>query len=126
MKLATTTIFAATALFAAPAFAQGATAPAADAAAAPAEAAAASGETAATAPATASAKVTIGATVYDVSGGTVGTVESVEGKFAVVSTGKNKAKLPLESFAAGEKGPLLGMTREQLDAAASAAASKGS
>jgi hypothetical protein len=73
---------------------------------------------------TASGAVTKGATVYDVSGGVVGTVETVEGQFATVSTGKNKARLPLSSFAKGDKGPLLGMTRDQLDAAASAAASK--
>lgn len=115
---------AAAALTAAPALAQSssAAAPATENAAPAADAAAAQPAATPAAP----PKVTQGATVFDVSGGEVGTVESVSGDLAVVSTGKNKARLPLSSFAAGEKGLLLGMTREQLDAAASAAAAGAS
>lgn len=73
------------------------------------------------APAAPAAAPTAGATVYDTSGGTVGTIESIEGDFATVATSKNKVRLPLSSFGKGEKGPLLAMTAEQLDAAAAAA-----
>ncbi|MBV9840882.1 MAG: hypothetical protein JOY99_04975 [Sphingomonadaceae bacterium] len=64
---------------------------------------------------------TAGATVYDTSGNIVGTIDSVDNQFAVLATSKSKVKLPLTSFAAGPKGPLLGMTAAQVDAAAGAA-----
>ncbi|VXD02749.1 hypothetical protein [Sphingomonas sp. 8AM] len=70
-----------------------------------------------TAPA-AGAAVTTGATVYDTSGGVVGTVESTDGTNAVVNTGTVKAAIPLTSLGAGAQGPVLAMTKAQLEAAA--------
>lgn len=81
--------------------------------AAPAQAPAA----AQTAPA-AGAAVTTGATVYDTSGGVVGTVESTDGTNAVVNTGTVKAAIPLTSLGKGAQGPVLAMTKAQLEAAA--------
>ncbi|MGH6807255.1 MAG: hypothetical protein ACREEJ_10495 [Ensifer adhaerens] len=93
---------AALALFTAPAFAQDAAAPAA-------------------APAATSAKLAAGATVYDTSGGVVGTIESVKDDLAVLATEKSKVSIPVASFGAGEKGPVLALTRDQIDAQAGAA-----
>ncbi|WP_019514878.1 hypothetical protein [Sphingomonas sp. Mn802worker] len=83
--------------------------------------------TAQTAPATApaagaqaSTTVTAGATVYDTSGGIVGTVASTDGTNAVIDTGTNKAAIPLTSLGKGAQGPVLAMTKAQLDAAAGA------
>lgn len=68
--------------------------------------------------------ITVGATVYDTAGGTVGTVDSMSGGNAVVSTGKHKVAIPAASFGKGDKGLLLGMTRDQLDEAAVGAAAQ--
>jgi preprotein translocase subunit YajC len=67
---------------------------------------------------TAGAAVTTGATVYDTSGGVVGTVESTDGTNAVVNTGTVKAAIPLTSLGKGAQGPVLAMTKAQLEAAA--------
>lgn len=68
--------------------------------------------------------ITVGATVYDTAGGTVGTVDAVNGGNAVVSTGTHKVAIPATSFGKSDKGLLLGMTKAQLDAAAEGAAAK--
>jgi preprotein translocase subunit YajC len=78
--------------------------------------------TVATAQAPASAQVTAGATVYDTSGGTLGTIASVEGSDAIIDTGANKLAIPLASFGAGTNGPVLAATKAQLDGAAVEAA----
>lgn len=75
---------------------------------------------AAGAQASATAAVATGATVYDTSGGVVGTVASTDGTNAVIDTGTNKAAVPLTSLGKGAKGPVLAMTKAQLDAAAGA------
>ena len=75
-------------------------------------------QTAPAATATAAAAPTAGATVYDAQGGTVGTIASVDGTNAVVDTGSAKAAIPLASFGAGPNGPILGMTKAELEAAA--------
>lgn len=94
---------AGSALIAAPSFAQtSAPAPA------PAPAAAA-------APAT--PNVTVGAQVADASGGAVGTIESVSGGNAVLSTGTAKATLPVTAFAQGPNGLVIGMTKADVEAA---------
>lgn len=67
------------------------------------------------------AGIKAGATVNDTSGNPVGTIESVNGDLAVVSTGANKVSLPLSAFGQGEKGPIIAMSKTQLDAAASGA-----
>ncbi|XHR98509.1 hypothetical protein ACFB49_00990 [Sphingomonas sp. DBB INV C78] len=91
---------AAMALFAVPALAQDASAPAA---------------------ASASTKVSAGVTVYDTAGGVVGKVDSISGDLAVLATEKSKVSVPLTSFGAGDKGPVIAMTRDQIDAQAGAA-----
>lgn len=70
------------------------------------------------APAPAAVTVTTGATVYDTSGGVVGTIASTDGTNAVIDTGTVKAAIPLTSLGKGAKGPVLAMTKAQLDAAA--------
>lgn len=70
--------------------------------------------------ASATASVATGATVYDTSGGVVGTVASTDGTNAVIDTGTNKAAVPLTSLGKGAQGPVLAMTKAQLDAAAGA------
>lgn len=70
------------------------------------------------APAPAAVTVTTGATVYDTAGGVVGTIASTDGTNAVIDTGTVKAAIPLTSLGKGAKGPVLAMTKAQLDAAA--------
>lgn len=72
---------------------------------------------AAEAPAAAAATAKAGDTVYDTAGEAVATVESVDGSNAVLSTGSSKATVPLSSLASGPKGPTIGMTKSQLEAA---------
>lgn len=82
---------------------------------------------AATAPAaSASANFAAGAKVLDTKGGEVGTVESVNGDIAVVNTGTHKVSIPIASFGAGDKGPILSLTRAELDAQAGAATAQQS
>lgn len=76
------------------------------------------------APASAAAQVKTGAKVFDTSGGEVGTIDAVNGDVAVVATGTNKVSIPMASFGAGANGPVLAMTKTQLDAAAGEAAGK--
>ena len=84
-----------------------------------------SGSTAATgAAAPASAAPTVGATIFDAQGGTVGTIASSDGTNAVVDTGTVKAAVPLTSFGTSPKGPTLGMTKAELEAAASQSAAQ--
>ena len=68
-------------------------------------------------PATA-ADVKKGAAVYDQKGGSVGTIESVSAKGAVVSTGKVRVPIPVSSFARNDKGLVISMTKAELEAAA--------
>ncbi len=70
----------------------------------------------------ATAEVSVGAKVYDATGAEVGTVKSVSAPNFVIDTGKNKATLALTALGTGPKGPTLGLTRVQLDAAAEKAA----
>lgn len=69
------------------------------------------------APATGAAAA-VGATVYDAQGAVVGTIASTDGANAVIDTGTVKAAVPVASLGTGAKGPTLGMTKAQLDAAA--------
>lgn len=65
--------------------------------------------------------VTMGATVSDTSGAPVGTIKSVESGFATLSTGTVDVRLPMSSFANGANGPVIAMTKAQVEAAASGA-----
>ncbi|MBF9150011.1 hypothetical protein [Novosphingobium jiangmenense] len=89
--------------------------------AANAQEAAAGTDTTATATATA-ATPSVGATVYDASGAEVGKIKSVNAPNFVIDTGKNTATLALTALGTGPKGPVLGMTKVELDAAAEKAA----
>lgn len=86
--------------------------------AAPAAQADAAGQDSAAQAATAKA----GDTIYGPAGEAVGTVESVAGENFVISTGTNKATLPLASLGTGPNGPTISMTKDQLDAAIQQAA----
>lgn len=70
------------------------------------------------------AEIAVGATVSGPQGGKVGTVESVSGDLVTVATATTKVQLPKKAFAQGPDGLVIGMTAEQLDAAAKAAAPK--
>ncbi len=74
------------------------------------------------APATSTAAIAPGGKVLDTAGGIAGTVESVDGDFVVLATGKSKVRLPKTSFAMGPNGPVIALTAAQLDAAAAQAA----
>lgn len=66
----------------------------------------------------ASAAVSAGASVYDPQGGLVGTIEAVEAGQAVLSTGSVKVRVPVTSLGTGSSGLLIGMTKQELEAAA--------
>ena len=68
------------------------------------------------------ASLTPGTAVTDPNGGAVGTIEAVEGDLVIVATPNAKAKLPKSAIAQGPKGPVIGMTQAQLEAAAKASA----
>ncbi|MDB5708972.1 MAG: hypothetical protein JWL96_1042 [Sphingomonas bacterium] len=74
-------------------------------------------------PAAQAPSLAAGATIYDPAGGVVGTIDSIVGDIVVVSTGTNKVSLAKNVFGAGPKGPIISMTKVQLDAAAAQAAS---
>ena len=59
-----------------------------------------------------------GATVLDQQGGTVGKIVSATAKGVVVDTGTVRATIPLSSFGKSDKGLVLSMTKEEIDAAA--------
>lgn len=67
--------------------------------------------------------VTVGAVVRDVAGDVVGTIEEVDTQFATLMLATNSAvKLPLNAFGAGLEGPIIGVTKAELEAQAAAAA----
>lgn len=69
--------------------------------------------------------VTVGAMIYDFDGGEVGTVQSVSGDAAVVSTGSARVTLGLRSFRLSQGRLVISMTRTQLEAAAQGAQARG-
>lgn len=66
----------------------------------------------------AKADVKAGATVYDLQGNSVGTIESVDGEAAILNTGSAKVKVPVASFAQGDKGLAISMSKAEIEAAA--------
>lgn len=72
-------------------------------------------------PAEVAAQLTTGATVFDTQGGQVGTIEAINGTDIVVTTGAAKATIPAASFGKGSNGPVLSVTRAQLEAAVTGA-----
>ncbi len=75
-----------------------------------------------TAPAASATSLAAGAKVLDTAGGTVGTIDSIDGDFAVIATSKSRVRLPKTSFAMGPNGPVIAMTAAQLDQAVAQAA----
>jgi hypothetical protein len=69
------------------------------------------------APAAQAATAKAGDTIYDTAGEAVATVDSVDGSNVVISVGSKKATLPMSSLSSGPKGPVIGMTKQQLDTA---------
>lgn len=59
-----------------------------------------------------------GSSVYDTSGAVVGKIESVSANGAVISTGTTRATIPVLSFAKGDKGLVIAMSKADIDAAA--------
>ena len=86
---------------------------------APSEQAQANQVTAATA-----ADVKAGTAVFDQKGGSVGKIVSATAKEAVIDTGTVKASIPLSSFGKNDKGLVISMSKEDIDAAAKKAAPK--
>ena len=78
-------------------------------------------QSAPSAAAASAANVTPGATVVDTTGAPVGTIESVSGGNAVLSTGTVKAAIPVSSFAKGANGLVIGITKADLEAKVQAA-----
>jgi hypothetical protein len=70
----------------------------------------------ATGGAPAASVVTVGASVVDTKGQPVGTIESVSGANAVLSTGTAKAAIPVASFAKGPNGLVIGISKADLEA----------
>ncbi|HKX78205.1 MAG TPA: hypothetical protein VJM34_06790 [Novosphingobium sp.] len=72
----------------------------------------------------AAANLKVGAKVLGPEGAEVGTIEKIEGGNVVVFTGKNRATLPGSAFATKGPDAVIGMSKEQLDAAVEAATAK--
>ena len=58
----------------------------------------------------------VGVTVKDTAGGEVGKIEAINGELAVINTGTNKVSYPLTAMTATPTGPIIALTKAQLDA----------
>lgn len=76
------------------------------------------------APAPAAPTLAVGGTVYDPQGEEVGTIDSIADTTIVVNTGTNKAALPKSAVGSGPKGPMVTLTKAQIDEQVAAAAGK--
>lgn len=61
-------------------------------------------------------EVLVQATVYDPSGETVGTIDSVDADGAVVATAVGKVKIPLNAFGKNRQGLLVGVSKKDFEA----------
>lgn len=67
--------------------------------------------------AAAQASITVGATVRDPQGGTVGTIEAMEAELVTIALPSGaKARLPKTALAGTPNGPVIGVTAAQLEA----------
>jgi preprotein translocase subunit YajC len=66
-----------------------------------------------------------GAKVFDTKGGEVGTIEEVKDAMVVISTGTAKATLANTAFARGSIGPVIAMTKAQVEDAVKKAQGTG-
>lgn len=60
-------------------------------------------------------QLTAGAKVFDTKGGEVGTIEEVKDAMVVISTGTAKATLANTAFARGSIGPVIAMTKAEVE-----------
>lgn len=60
---------------------------------------------------------TVGATVYGAAGTPVGTIKAMDSQYVTLATDKGEVRLPVAGVGPGLKGPVIGLTAEQLDAA---------
>lgn len=60
--------------------------------------------------------IAVGATIYGSDGEPVGTVTAVADGAVTVDTGAHQAALPANAIGTGEKGPVVGLTKAELDA----------
>lgn len=72
--------------------------------------------------ATATAPITpiepsVGATVYGAAGTPVGTIKALDAQYVTLATDKGEVRLPVAGVGPGLKGPVIGLTAAQLDAA---------
>lgn len=58
----------------------------------------------------------VGATVFGNDGNPIGTVETVADGVVTIDTGKHKAPIPAELIGAGDAGPSINATKDQIDA----------
>ena len=65
-----------------------------------------------------------GVSVYDQTGGIVGKIVSSNAKGVVLDTGTVRATIPAASFAKGDKGLVIGMTKSDINAAAKPSTTK--
>lgn len=69
--------------------------------------------------------ISVGATVRDTSGGTVGTIEAIDGEHATIRLSNGAVRLPLAAIAAAPTGPVIALTAAELEAQVSAAGGAG-
>lgn len=74
--------------------------------------------------AAASSALVVGAMTYDPQGGEVGKIESISNDAIVINTGASKAALPKSAFGTNAKGPMVTMTKAQIDEQVAASAQK--
>ncbi|WP_294292541.1 hypothetical protein [uncultured Sphingomonas sp.] len=58
----------------------------------------------------------VGVTVKDTANGDVGMIEAINGDLAVINTGTNKVSYPLNAMTPTPTGPIIALTKAQLDA----------
>ena len=68
--------------------------------------------------------LTAGASVLDLNGGAVGTIESVDGETAVLSTGNARVGIPVSGIGKNKRGLVIALTKAEIEAAAKANAQK--
>lgn len=75
-------------------------------------------QTQSTQPPAGTASVKVGDTVSDPAGNPVGTIETVEGGNAVLSTGTVKVRIPVSAISQGSKGATIPITKAEVEAKA--------
>jgi hypothetical protein len=72
--------------------------------------------------AAAAAQIVVGATVKGAAGATVGTIEALDGQLVTLKLTSGKSvRLPRSAVGGGPNGPVIGLTAEEIEAAAKGA-----